>query len=629
MKLTKIDINSVTIKDDNGAPDPNLAINWEYEKSDDEEVSEIEILMPRTVIATVNITNGHTLEVWGGNSTSTDKKYFNGYVYDIIPEGALIKIIGKNKMLDLVRRNVNHVYDSGIDASAGEVSEIAEDLIETYGGMNGTVQPSGTEDGKRLDQFKCINADVFERLMALKRALDWQVRYDDEADVVYFEPKGYTNSGKTLTVGTEIVGVPTWDYDTTNMINDLRVDGAYTQTDISEDGKIETTADYLNESILLTKTPDIVELYMDAADPPTTQKTGGTKDSSSGHFYYIDRENKKIMPATGTTFTTDHFAIINYVWSAPAPIHMKNQASIDSYGLFEKQIELSDISSVADAESRAQNILGKRSVPFVTGKFPVRSTNVPNVREIVSIVDNLSVKNPSGDYVVERITYKWPSPVEELNVGDKTWRLADWQTTTEERLKRLEENFIRNQDILLELVDIQNTDTNNLLKSTPRYFISYSQDIRDGGGEYSFVLNHPNAGVLGVNKLGARKQAEIMLSMHQYENTYTENFFDIDFDSGGSASWSTTGSVTFTSGQVAESLTFDYNNGTVTVAKLTSTEESGSFTYEMTADGTNWDEVNSGLTHTFINSGTDLRWRATEDAASTGEISKIIVSDYH
>ncbi|KKK51373.1 hypothetical protein LCGC14_3115620, partial [marine sediment metagenome] len=175
MKLTKIDINSVTIKDDNGAPDPNLAINWEYDKSDDEEVSEIEILMPRTVIDTVNITNGHTLEVWGGNSTSTDKKYFNGYVYDIIPEGALIKIIGKNKMLDLVRRNVNHVYDSGIDASAGEVSEIAEDLIETFGGMNGTVQPSGTEDGKRLDQFKCINADVFERLMALKKALDWQV----------------------------------------------------------------------------------------------------------------------------------------------------------------------------------------------------------------------------------------------------------------------------------------------------------------------------------------------------------------------------------------------------------------------------------------------------------------------
>ncbi len=489
-KFTKIAINSVTIKDNDGSPDPALVFGWEYEKTDDDEISEIEILMSRKAIDTVNITNGQSLEVWAGNTTSTDKKYFNGFVDDIVPEGAIIKVIGRNAMVQLVRKNVNKIYDSGIDASAGEVSEIVEDLIETYGGMSGTVQSSGTEDGSRVDVFKCVNTDIWGRLVTLKNALDWQIRYDDANDVVHFAPRGFVNSGITLNTKTEIVGIPIWDFDTTNMINDLRVDGASTQTNITESGKIETTANYLNESILLTKTPDIVELLIDAADPPTTQKEGGTKDSSSSHFYYIDRENKKIMPKTSTTFTTDHFAIINYTWSAPAPIHMRNQASVDSYGLFQKQIDLSDVASVADAESRAASILNKRSVPFVTGKLLVLSTSTPNVGELVDVVDTFSIKNPSGQYVVTKVLYKWPSGVEEIEVGDSEWRLADWQSTTEERLKRLEEQFVRNQDILLELVNIQNANDENFLTPTPRDRKAITRDTstdsiwgRDNWGE--------------------------------------------------------------------------------------------------------------------------------------------------
>lgn len=89
----------------------------------------------------------------------------------------------------------------------------------------------------------------------------------------------------------------------------------------------------------------------------------------------------------------------------------------------------------------------------------------------------------------------------------------------------------------------------------------------------------------------------------------------------------------FTSGQIAESTPIDLNNGTITGATLTSTEESGSFDYEMTANGDDvsptWDTVTNNTPHTFTVPGEDLRWRATENAASTGEISKIIVEEYH
>ena len=297
MKLTKVIINSVTIKDTSGAPDPNKLISWEHEK-DDETISEAELILPRTVNDLVDLNNGQVVEIWAGWTTSTDRRYFYGFIDKIQPEGALIKVTCKNEMITLVRRNVNKIYESGIDASAGEVSEIVEDLIETYGGMTATVQASGTEDGKRIDQFKCINADIFERVMTLKKALDWELYYNDSDRKVYFEPLGYNDSGKTITVGTEIVGIPEWDFDDSNLINDLRIDGATTQTNITESGRIGTDSGYVNASITLNNTPDIVELFMNSSDPPTTQKTGGSKDASTGHFYYVDKENKKVMPKT-------------------------------------------------------------------------------------------------------------------------------------------------------------------------------------------------------------------------------------------------------------------------------------------------------------------------------------------
>ena len=78
--------------------------------------------------------------------------------------------------------------------------------------------------------------------------------------------------------------------------------------------------------------------------------------------------------------------------------------------------------------------------------------------------------------------------------------------------------------------------------------------------------------------------------------------------------------------KIEQSTSIDFDNGTITQATLTSTEVSGNFTYEMTANGSTFETVTSGVRHFFTNTGTDLRWRAT---ASTGEISNIKVEGYH
>ena len=77
--------------------------------------------------------------------------------------------------------------------------------------------------------------------------------------------------------------------------------------------------------------------------------------------------------------------------------------------------------------------------------------------------------------------------------------------------------------------------------------------------------------------------------------------------------------------KTAQSKSVDYNNGTITTAKLTATETIGTFRYWLTADGTNWEEVTNDVAHTFTNTGTDLRWRIQ----GTGTITQIVISNYH
>lgn len=94
------------------------------------------------------------------------------------------------------------------------------------------------------------------------------------------------------------------------------------------------------------------------------------------------------------------------------------------------------------------------------------------------------------------------------------------------------------------------------------------------------------------------------------------------------ASWSTANkNVAFTSGEILHiNSAFKDNDSNIVItrATLTVTSSSGSFDYEMSADGgSNWESVSSGVEHTFTNTGSDLQIRITENAASTGTITLI------
>ncbi len=624
--LTKVTIGGTTVKDDSGS-DPKLIISWEFEEVIERGIAEIELVALQSIEDTETLTIGKEIKVFEGFTTSTDLKRFTGDISNIKREGGLIIITAKDPTWDLVKKIVNNTYlDTG--AQAGEVSAIAQDLIETFGGLTASVQATGTAIGEVISEFRCRQTDIYERLMVLSKAVQYQLYFDFVNDKVNFEPRGFIDNGVNLTVGTEIIGVPKWDEDTDSLVNDLRVDGATIETNlrfpISGTGQIETTANFENEGITLPFTPESAKLTIDAVDPPTTIREGGGVDSSSTGFFFIDKENKRITPASGTTFDTDDFAFVDYTWLAPAPIHMFDQNSIDTYTLFQKQIELADVVSISDAEARARQILERFSTPFLSSELLVKRISTLNLKvgETVTIIDSINKPNINKKFIITKLLSKYPGSFQEVTVGDEALRMKDWHFNVEERIKRLEERFLENQDLILELFNF------NLSKIIqPRYRKIFTETV---GGTNLFILGHSSFGLLGTGQLGDTDMgAETDHFIQQFDNSYIENFIDDDFEGAGNASWSTTGSVTFTAGQIALSSSIDFNNGTITIATLNSTEVSGSFDYEMTADGSNWESVTPGTTHTFSNTGTDLRFRITENSASTGEISQVTISSYH
>lgn len=628
--LTKVQINGVTIKDDT-AGTPNLLINFEYERTIERGISEMEMTVLQSTNDTVSLAIGQTVSVWTGFTTSTDKKIFEGFISDFSPDRGLITITCRDKMWDLVRKTMNNVYlDTGVQA--GQVSAIAKDLIETFGGLTSDEQATGTAVGETIAEFRCDQTDIYERLIVLAKAVQYQIFYDAVNDTVHFEPRGFTLSGTTLTVGTEIIGLPKWENDPSMMVNDLRVDGAVHETNLrfptSGTGKIGTTANFDTDGITLPFTPESAKLTIDVSDPPTTIREGGGEDSSASNFWFMDRENKKIKPATSTTFTTNHFAFIDYTWLAPAPVHQIRQSSIDTFGSFEKEITLTDIQTIADAEARTAQILDRFSTPFLVGEIIVKSVSTISldVGDTVTIVDNLSKPNINQDFIITKQIIKYPGSNQELTVGDESLRMKDWQFNIEERLKRLEEQFLKNQDILQELFDFKNT-----LTSQPRYRRIFTEAYNTGNNV--MIWDNVDHGIWNTDNWGTAStafDAEADHFIQQFENSYTENFIDDDFeDSAGTATGWTSGSVDFTSGQIALSKSIDFNNGTITVATLNSTEVSGSFTYQMAADGSTFENVTPGTAHTFSVTGTDLRFKITENAASTGEISQVTIGSYH
>jgi len=462
----------------------------------------------KNVNEAVTITNALTVEVWLDSSTPPTTKVFDGFIDLFKPEKGMIEIIAKDQLAILINKQVMHYYKSSVigDASYpdGKLSNIFADLVVTYGGLSCissgetlTIQDSGTVTVQT--EFPCRNADIFERCRKIADTLDWVFYYKASDGEVYFEPKNYTTNANTLTVGTEIVELPTWEYDRSEMINDLRLEGAQQLVT----GTQFFTGDGSTTVFTLSNIPITTAVYYSSSKNYSTTaklaseiREGGVTGGGIGD-YEIDKAAKTI---TFTTFTpaddetNNILAEVSYY--APIPIHMDNPPSKAIYGNYEKTITLTDVINLPDAWNRANIIIEKYRVPFISAKIKVKWANDLDlvIGQAIHIVDGINEPNIDQNFTIYKIVDFYPQNLVELEVGDRQFTIEEYQANIIERVKRLEEGLIGSTDDFSEIVQTE-IDFAVTLSSTNVLI----QEIND-----SFVLGHPDNAILGTSMLGNR-----------------------------------------------------------------------------------------------------------------------------
>lgn len=617
---------------------------WNYGEG---EISKITNAIFRETVETTitNLKAGMTFQVY--ESYSNDPPLagdivFSGYIVKIEKHVSGMVITAYDKLWDLIRKEINHEYDEDVDASAGVMSEIFKDIVETFGGLTAEVQSSGAVN--TLAKFRCNRTDPYERCKALSRALNWCFYYRADTDKVYFEPKGFNSNLNTIYIGGtshNIIGKPKWRTNMSQMVNSLTIIGA---RQIVKTSKL-FTGDAATTTFTLDHQPVDIHVYYGAAvnfnvTAPSEQyeKTGGLESSSTSPDYTVDAIKKTFETVTFTPAASANNLIATYSYSVPTPVVDLRQDSIDKYGLFERTITLGDVTNVVDAEERLNNILDARSTPHLSTDFRIRpnivSTWALKPGQIIPVIDVLTLNEGldiDSSFIVKKVISSYPEKYVEVSIGDRDALPQDYEEDMLIRIKRLEEEQTRDQDILLTLRQ-QSVD----VTTEPRYFQAEQNTIGN-----ALIFGSNTNGLLGVNNGfggGQLVQGSAALGsvstvrMIQYQDTYTEDFIDNDFKDAGNttADWDTGNEwIDFTAAEVGQSLVVHNNNVTVTTAKLTITSSSGTFLIKMSADnGSNWETVTSGTAHTFTNTGTQLMWQITENAAGTGRIETIVIEDY-
>jgi hypothetical protein len=472
-------------------------LNWNIERPYGDSMASLNLEVVKSISSLVTLTNGQTIEVWrdfGAVITDPDDKLFKGSIEKFDVQGGRVAISAKDQLILAQNTEVTKVYID-TDAQAGVISDIFLDLVNTYTDLTAdgtTVQDSGAVD--ILKKFVCNHNNVFDRLQALAKVLNWQFYYRADTDKVYFEPQGYTSNANTLTVGDEIIKVPKWENDSTALSNTITVIGAKQLTEITEffNGDGGTVA------FTLANTPESIKIWVGAAnytlagnDYPHKDNAnlleGGVDIVTTSPDFTIDKINKKVTFAVAPGNFTNNVEI-NYTYNAPIPLRLLDPASIASYGDRQTTATIMDVRDLDDAYMRGSNLLANSKNPKVYAELRVKKHSSLNLQvgQLVPIVD--SVNSVDDIFLINRYVFRYPLDYDLLYVGPKEWRLIDQQGDILNRIKKLEEEQFRDQDAVINLIQAQSDCT-----AVPVSITRIIQCIND-----SFILGHPDSnGVLG------------------------------------------------------------------------------------------------------------------------------------
>ena len=613
-RLTQVHIDGVDVS--------SYVSAWNITKTFEQSITKAEVLLKSTVSAAGLVFDEdnafHTIEIWRGITLATDTKIFQGEVASFTKDGKNIYCKCYDDLHKAVRAEVTKSFDMNIDTEAGVISEIFLTLINDYTTLTAdatTVQASGAVHV--LDKFICNHADVYERCEKLAEILDWQFYYNPTDNKVYFEPKGTPSNANILSVGTNIIEVPKWNYDKSKLCNKFTVIGAEEIVETTELGQINVTSGYTQTDVLLNNKPVFTKVYCDAANPPTTLRYGGSETTSTTYHYSVDDENKKIVWHTADyTPNVNDWCETRYGYRVPRPVLASNSASISTHGEHRQTVFKSELKKVTDVEEYVKNYVAKFGEPFISTTLKVVNIDDLYPGETIRVVD--SVNSIDKELLINEVTMVYPYRFDQAKVGDKKYKTSSWGVETMDRIRRLEEELGKSQDILIQIIDF-----NREFKPRRRYFEVQKKTYPDPSADV-FILGSFKYGILGTNKLGDTTGVSYStVKLVQGKMTYEEYAYDVDFHDAvnSTATFSiATNDITFAAGQVWYSNAIDLGT-TLSHVTVDLGTVVGTLLIEISSDGkATWQTVTEGVRTSVTSDGTGTYIRITENAAGAATI---------
>jgi len=318
-----------------------------------------------------------------------------------------------------------------------------------YPATGQVVHDSGTTI--TLNKFDCHDADPFERCRKLADTLNWCFFYKADTDLVYFQEKNFTTNSNSITIGgssNNVMQIPQWEYDRSELINILKVEGIEQQVEYSQtfEGYGSTTTfnlDYEPSTIAVYYNVDVN--FSTTAPTFEDRQLGNVEGGLTEADFTVDKKTKTITFAVAPDApTTSNNILVIYSYSIPAQTTIRDQTSIDTYGNYSKKITFTDITEVDDITARATNILEKYKEPFksATVKRVWKASLDYSPGQLVNVTDNLNIPNVDNTFFIVKVTQNYPDSTVELEVGDKQWKTDELLSDLVERMKQGEENDV-------------------------------------------------------------------------------------------------------------------------------------------------------------------------------------------
>ncbi len=551
--LTKVVINNITIKDDSGSV--NYLLNWQKTDSyGSNQIKEMTIVCPRTIenIITIdeNLLNQNTfVEVTRGINTSTEQVIFKGVITGYDVTGGIITFYCSDKLYLAKKSEITYTYDKDIDPSAGVLSEIFKDMINTYTPLtcdDTSVQNTGTELIR--DKIICKSEPVFDKITKdISTPIYWNFFYSPTDDLVHLEPYGFINNSTTIETGVNILVTPTWKIDESKIYNHLTIEGAITELETEEIGQIGVTSGYSQTSVQLLHIPKIVKVLCDINNPPITEKKAGKQGVDIDFDYSIDTSKQQIIWNT-TKFTPElnWYALINYTFTRPTPIVVSDPDSIAKYG--EKSVTQfkKELITVNDARLYAKTLLSVLKDPVYSTK--IRVANISDLCPGQRIRVKDTYNNIDDYFYLTKVTMTYPYNYDEIEVTSVINNVDEcFELFTIQKLMQLDRSSIDDTTILIEEQNFSNEFIfeNRYLKATKNTLIG------TGG-----VYDNPEFGIYDTSTYfdDVNDITSEVVFLENSEQRFVELFYDTEFkDDSTTANWDTANEQLIITGTTAVS----------------------------------------------------------------------------